>query len=76
MKVLKELLSSKKALATITAIAMVVAAKLGLDDETAKFVADRIAALAGCYVVGQGMADWGKAKALVLAGLKDAVADD
>ena len=72
MKVLTELLNSKKALASVGAIVAIVAAKLGLDPETATFLADKIVIVAVGYVVAQGAADWGKSSSLIKSALADA----
>lgn len=60
MEVLKELFRSKKFLASLTGIILIVTNKIGfdLDQETVTLIVGLIAA----YVVGQGVADLGKEK--------------
>lgn len=65
MTVLKDLFSSKKFLVMLAAIVMAAASKLGLalDPE----LVNQILALAGAFIVGQGIADHGKEAAKVNA---------
>ena len=58
-KLLGEILTSKKAIATIVAVLLVATNKIGLNlpEEALTQIISAVAA----YVVGQGMADFGKA---------------
>lgn len=65
-KIAISLLSSKKFLALlVTLLVLVATRKLGLDEETATELAREIVALAAAYMVGQGVADHGKEKAKI-----------
>jgi hypothetical protein len=63
---LLELLTSKKFLATVTAVVVYVAGRWGFDVDTAAL--DRIFAALLVYVGAQGAADVGKSAALVNKG--------
>lgn len=65
MGLLKELLSSKKAMATVTAVIVYAAGHWGFQVDTA--ILDRIAAALMVFVGGQGLADVGKSAALISA---------
>lgn len=62
---LKEILKSKKAIATIAAVIVATAGKygLGLDTESVMTIVGALSA----YIVGQGIADHGKEAAKVTA---------
>lgn len=63
LKMLVRLVSSKKAVAAITGAIIAATARIGLDlpaDAVNQIIAPIVA-----YIVGQGMADFGKEKALV-----------
>ncbi len=65
---LKELLSSKKAIITIIGLVLnliVAAGVIKLDEAARAQVMQGIMAIVGTYVVGQGIADHGKEKAKV-----------
>lgn len=66
MDLLKQLLSSKKAVATLVAVLVWVGGRFGLD-VSAEDLAP-IVALIAAYVVGQGIADHGKEAAKVERG--------
>ena len=70
LDVLKSLLSSKKFLATLVGIIVTLVAKIGWDvpEETVT----KLVGLLASYVVGQGIADAGKEKAIVEATANDA----
>lgn len=63
MQVLTEALKSKKVLALVLGIVATIAVKLGVDAETAQ----EVAAIVIAYLVGQGIADHGKASAEIEA---------
>jgi TRAP-type C4-dicarboxylate transport system permease small subunit len=65
MKVIKELLTSKKFLAMLAAIVVYVGGRLGFDVDPAAL--DRICAALLVYVGAQGVADAGKSAALIKA---------
>jgi len=77
---LKGLFGSKKALAGIAGAAttalLLLAQKhgYGLDPEATKLLIGAVLGLAGTYVLGQGVADWGKEAAKVQAAAMDALA--
>lgn len=63
MKMLGQLLTSKKAIAAATGVIIAAAARIGLDlpaDAVNQILAPIVA-----YIVGQGIADFGKEKNLV-----------
>ena len=62
---LKDLLASKKFLVMLTAIAVAVASKLGLNLDPDMLT--QIMAMAGTFIVGQGIADHGKEAAKINA---------
>lgn len=64
-EVLKALFSSKKFLALLVSLLVIAGVKLGLDEETATFIADRVVVLGSGYLLGQGIADHGKERAKV-----------
>jgi len=61
---LKGVLGSKKALAAITALVAGILAKVGLQEPLATQIAASVLAMAGTYVLGQGIADSGRKEAL------------
>ena len=65
MQVLKDLLASKKFLATLVGILSILIGKIGwnVPDETLT----QLVALVASFVVGQGIADFGKEKAKIEA---------
>ena len=76
MKVLRELLGSKKALAAIGTIISVLLAALGLDlpSATLSAVITAIASIGSIYVAAQGVADHGKeAEKVKVAGTVEAL---
>jgi hypothetical protein len=65
----KQYLTSKKAVATLAGIVLVVGKSLGVslpEDEVTKIIA-----LLAAYIVGQGIADAGKSKAQLITEAKD-----
>jgi hypothetical protein len=81
--VLVDLLRSKKFVvgitSSLTALLVRLAPKAGLgeyiDHQTATEIANQIMVLAGAYIVGQGVADHGKARAEIVADAADHAAD-
>ena len=68
MKVLMELISSKKAIASVSGVIVsVLVLKLGIGEDQAKEIAQAVVALTVAYVVGQGVADHGKSAAQIAA---------
>lgn len=69
MDILRDMLSSKKFIAMLVGIVVTLTAKVGfdIDDETATMIVGLVAS----YVLGQGIADNGKSKALIDAVSKD-----
>ena len=65
-KAIKDLLASKKFLVTLVAIIVAVGGKFGLDLNT-ETVISIVGPLMG-FVLGQGLADFGKEKAKIEAG--------
>lgn len=69
LRTVRELLDSKKAVATIAAVIALATIKaaghygIAIDQASADSIADRLVVLATSYVVGQGIADHGKAAA-------------
>ena len=63
MQVIKDLFASKKFLATLVGILSILIGKIGwnVPDETLT----QVVALVASFVVGQGIADFGKSKALI-----------
>lgn len=70
LAVLKELFASKKFIVMLAAVVVAIASKLGLAID--QDVSAQVIALAGAYVVGQGIADHGKeaAKVVIAAQVK------
>jgi hypothetical protein len=66
---LKDLLASKKFLVLLAAIIVAIASKLGLNLDPDMLT--QIIALAGAYIVGQGIADHGKEAAKINAAAND-----
>jgi hypothetical protein len=62
--ILGSFLTSKKALAFLSGLAVLFASKHGLDIDPD--TVNKVLALAGSYIVGQGIADIGKERAKVL----------
>ena len=60
-QVLKDLFASKKFLAALSGILLVVINRIGLN--IAEEVIDRILAMLAVFITGQGIADFGKEKA-------------
>jgi len=57
---LADLAGSKKFAALVLGLASAIVTRVGLDESLAQPVSELIAALVGCYLVGQGVADHGK----------------
>ena len=68
-KFLGDLFASKKFKTFVIGSLAGLAAKLGLPEEHATEVAMAVWGLAGFYIVGQGVADAGKSKAKIEAGI-------
>lgn len=62
-KAIRDLFASKKFLVTLAGAVVAALGKLGLAVPP-ELVAD-VVALVAAYVVGQGLADWGKSRALL-----------
>jgi len=64
-KIVETLFSSKKFCALlVTLLVLVATRKMGLDEATATELAREVVALVAAFMVGQGIADAGKGKAM------------
>ena len=68
-QIIKDLLSSKKAIAAIVGVLMVLIGRFGLDVDPE--LVTQVVSLVVAYIVGQGIADNGKAAATITAASKE-----
>ena len=63
MKILRDILGSKKGIAMLSAIAVYAVSKFGFDVSTTQV--EPILYIIGSYIIGQGIADSGKSAAVI-----------